>query len=149
MRLINANTYRAWAVVLWLMLGLLLTACQQTAKPADFMAQREFFNSAIKQAQQAGTLLQSQPDAQHIAQAMSQLDQAMVNANSVEPAFLQWLDQGLYQAFSAYFIKGIENYRLGVEGSDQQLQAKGIQQLQHWWSYWQQHQAKIEQQLHD
>lgn len=136
-------------IALWVMVSALLFACQSEHKPADFNAQRDFFISAIEQAQTAGQLLQNNPDSQQIKHAMAGLDQAMINANSVEKTFLQWLDQGLYQSYSAYFVKGIENYRLGVELADQQQQSQGIKLLQQWWRYWQQHQTEIETRLKD
>lgn len=141
---------RKLAAMMLIVVSILLIACQtEKPKPNDFQAQRGFFLEAVQQAQSAGKILQNKPDSQQIKQAMAQLDQAMIDGLSVDKTFLQWLDQGLYQSFSAYFLKGIENYRLGVELADQQQQSQGIRQLQQWWNYWSLQQANIEARLKD
>ncbi len=116
----------------------LLLSCSSDVKPENYQEQRGFFLSAIEQTQKAGVLLQQTPlTPQAIEQAMGILDESMLNANSVDERFLRWLDSGLYQAFSAYLVKGVENYRLGYEYEDKHQQAQGIEQLQRWWGFWQ------------
>lgn len=124
---------------LFLIVGLLfLISCTSEVKPPEYEAQRAFFLNAIAQVKYAGGLLQ-QPNLTtiEIKRAMASLDSAMINVNSVESSFLKWLDAGLYQAFSAYLTKGIEDYRLGVESDDRKQQAKGQEALQRWWGFWQ------------
>jgi len=117
---------------------LLLMSCSQEVKPTNYAEQRAFFLSTIEQVQQAGEQLQQAAlnDAA-IEKVMQLLDSTMEDANSVEAPFLKWIDSGLYQAFSAYLVKGVENYRLGFLYEDKQQQARGIEQLQRWWQFWQ------------
>jgi hypothetical protein len=124
---------------LFLILGLLfLISCTTDVKPPEYQTQRTFFLNGIEQVQQASALLQkNNATSAELTQAMALLDKAMMNVNSVEVSFLKWLDAGLYQAFTAYLAKGIENYRLGVELEDREQQAKGIELLQRWWGVWQ------------
>ena len=134
---------------LFLIVGLfLLTSCTPDVKPVEYQAQRTFFLNASEQVNQAGNLLQ-QPKLSNmgIKKALSLLDGAMIDVNSVEASFLKWLDAGLYQAFSAYLAKGIEDYRLGVELEDPEQQAKGIKALQKWWVFWQLKRPAILEQL--
>ncbi len=123
----------------FLIFGLfLLMSCTTDVKPSNYQEQRSFFLNAIEKTQEAGALLQQTPlTNQAVSQAMAELDDSMLNANSVETVFLKWLDPSLYQAFSAYLVKGVENYRLGFVYEDKEQQAKGIEQLQHWWDFWQ------------
>jgi len=134
---------------LFLIVGLLfLISCSSDVKPPDYDVQRTFFLNAIEQVQQAGTLLQqvdSSPD--DVKKAMELLDSSMFNVNSVQASFLKWLDAGLYQAFTGYLAKGIENYRLGVELNDREQQAKGIGLLKKWWDFWQLKRPSILKQL--
>jgi len=124
---------------LFLIVGLfLLMSCTGDVKPLEYQAQSAFFLKSIKQVNQAGLLLQqAQASSMDLKNAMALLDAAMIDVNSVDPSFLKWLDVGLYQAFSGYLAKGIENYRLGVELEDKKQQAKGIEALQKWWAFWQ------------
>lgn len=124
---------------LFLIFGFLfLISCSTDVKPPDYDSQRAFFLNSIDQVQQAGALLQQRELSPiDIKRAMALLDSSMIDANSVEYSFLKWMDSGLYQAFVGYLIKGIENYRLGVELEDKEQQAKGIAQLQRWWQFWQ------------
>lgn len=128
-----------------LLLSLLfLMSCDSAVKPPNYEAQRTFFLKAIEQVNQAGNLLQ-QPKLSNsgIKKAMALLDTAMIEVNSVDASFLKWLDTGLYQAFTAYLTKGIEDYRLGVELEDPEQQSKGIKALQNWWVFWQLKQPAI------
>ena len=117
---------------------LLLISCSNDVKPLNYDEQRVFFLSAIEQVQKAGDLLQKKSlNNNSIEAAMVLLDTSMMNANSVDASFLKWVDAGLFQAFSGYLVKGVENYRLGFVYENKQQQAKGIEQLQRWWQFWQ------------
>lgn len=124
---------------LFLIVSLLfLMSCSSDVKPPEYDVQRSFFLNTIEQVQQGGALLQQRTLSDtDIKAAMALLDSAMMDANAVEASFLKWMDSGLYQAFAGYLLKGIENYRLGVELEDKEQQAKGIAQLQRWWQFWQ------------
>lgn len=134
--------------LLWFSLWVLFGCESATNKPADYAAQKQHFVISIAQTQQAGRLLQQAvKNPQGIEKAMLLLDNTMPHAYALNESFLKWLDQGLYHAYSAFLIKGIESYRLGVEGLDKEQQAKGVKLLQRWWSYWQQNEAKINEKL--
>jgi len=123
----------------FLIFGLLfLMSCSTDVKPPNYEEQRGFFLKAIEHVQKAGDLLQQKSlDNDSIEKAMVLLDDSMLNANSVEGSFLKWIDAGLFQAFSGYLVKGVENYRLGFLYENKQQQAMGIEQLQRWWHFWQ------------
>jgi len=127
---------------------LLLMSWTNDVKPPNYDEQRAFFLNAIEQVQKSGDLLQKKSlDNDSIEKAMVLLDSSMLNANSVDAAFLKWVDAGLYQAFSGYLVKGVENYRLGFVYENKQQQAEGIEQLQRWWQFWQLKRPAILQKL--
>ena len=64
------------------------------------------------------------------------LDQGLKLAFEVKRDFLDQLDLRLGKNFQRYFIKGVENYRLGIEAGDVAQQREGLQLLAQWGKFW-------------
>ena len=75
------------------------------------------------------------------------LDQGLHLAFEVDREFLDGLDLRLGKNFERYFVKGVENYRLGIEAGDEQQQREGLRLLARWSEFWQAEQAAIRARL--
>jgi hypothetical protein len=75
------------------------------------------------------------------------LDQGLRLAFEVEREYLDDLDLRLGKNFERYFVKGVENYRLGIEAGDEQQQREGLRLLARWGEFWQAEQAAIRERL--
>lgn len=124
---------------------LILSACEKEPILVDFKRQSSHFLQSLELAQQANQILQSNKTP--FAKAFDHLDQAMSHAFELNQIFLNELEPRLYHHYSAYFMKGIELYRLGVEAVDAKQQKQGLVLLKNWWDYWQQNQKSILQKL--
>jgi len=114
----------------------LLAACSPDDK-SDSSSQQYFFLEALQQVETGGKQLQI-PDLSQdaLVQALALLDQGLKLAFEVEREFLDQLDLRLGKNFQRYFIKGVENYRLGIEAGDAEQQREGLQLLAQWAEFW-------------
>ena len=107
-------------------------------------SQKYYFLEAMKQVEAGGTRLRSPDlDRQAMNEALAMLDQGLRLAFEVDREFLDNLDLRLGKNFERYFIKGVENYRLGIEAGDEQQQREGLRLLARWSEFWQAEQAAI------
>jgi hypothetical protein len=100
-------------------------------------SQQYYFLEALEQVEAGGRQLQT-PDLSQDAliQALAMLDQGLKLAFEVEREFLDRLDLRLGKNFQRYFIKGVENYRLGIEAGDAAQQREGLRLLTQWSEFW-------------
>ncbi len=113
-----------------------MAGCDREA-PVDPAGQRYFFLESLKQVEAAGQQL-GQPDLsqQQMTAALATLDDALGLAFQVRRAYLDEFDLRLGKNFERYFIRGVENYRLGIEAGDRQQQIEGIRLLNQWAEFW-------------
>ena len=113
-----------------------LAACSSDDETGP-SSQQYYFLEALQQVEAGGRQLQvadlSQED---LLQALTMLDQGLKLAFEVKPDFLDQLDLRLGKNFQRYFIKGVENYRLGIEAGDTAQQREGLQLLAQWGEFW-------------
>ena len=117
------------------LLLVILTACS----PGDDKtsnSQQYYFLEAIQQVEVGGRHLQAADSEETLLEALAQLDQGLKLAFEVKRDFLDQLDLRLGKNFQRYFIKGVENYRLGIEAGDAALQREGLQLLFKWGEFW-------------
>ena len=114
-------------------------------EPLDPAGQRYFFLESLRQVGAAAEQL-GQPDLnqQQMTAALQTLDDALGLAFQVRRAYLDEFDLRLGKNFERYFVKGVENYRLGIEAGDRQQQIEGIRLLNQWTEFWQAEGAAIE-----
>lgn len=140
----------AWRAVFGLTLALvLLAACQQDkVDQTERGMQQNHFIQSVRLVEGAGAILQ-QPGARadDIESALQQLDQGISQAFQVDPEFLRQLDARLPRYYQERFIPGLEQYRLGVEGSNRQQQLEGLNLLSQWGEFWLSEQGNILQKL--
>jgi len=122
--------------LLYSLLLALLTACSPDDEVGS-TSQQYYFLEALQQVEAGGRQLQT-PDLSQDAllQALALLDQGLKLAFEVEREFLDQLDLRLGKNFQRYFIKGVENYRLGIEADDAGQQREGLQLLAQWAEFW-------------
>ena len=122
--------------LLYSLLLVLLTACSSDDETGS-TSQQYYFLEALQQVEAGGRQLQT-PDLSQdaLVQALALLDQGLKLAFEVEREFLDQLDLRLGKNFQRYFIKGVENYRLGIEASDAEQQREGLQLLAQWAEFW-------------
>ena len=129
------------------LLALLLTACSSSDEEIP-ESQKYYFLEALNQVEAGGRRLQ-QPGLERLQvnEALQMLDQGLRLAFQVERPFLDRLDLRLGKNFERYFVKGVENYRIGIEAGDEQQQREGLRLLGKWSEFWQAEQAAIRAQL--
>ena len=117
---------------------LALAACEPAETPPGQTEQAYYFIEALKQVERGGRRLQAGDlDREAVAAALAELDAGLGLAFQVEREFLDSLDLRLGKNFERYFIKGVENYRLGIEAGDEEQQRDGLVRLQRWGDFWQ------------
>ena len=135
----------AWMVAVLL----LLTACSesdQTSKVSE--TQKYYLLESLNLVEQAGRILQAKDLSQaRIQQALATMDRGLKLAFQVETEFLDNLDLRLGKNYQRYFVKGVENYRLGIEAGDATQQQQGLEQLGQWAEFWSAEQSAIEAKL--
>ena len=133
-------------VFIWLLTG--LVACDSKQESANVEEQRYYFLEALRQVESGGRKLQLADISQvQMSEALSNLDDGLKLAFQVERAFLDEIDLRLGKNFERYFIKGVENYRIGIEAADKSQQMAGLQLLQQWSRFWLTAQSTILAQL--
>ena len=110
--------------------------------------QSYFFLESLKQVDDGGRQLQNpEMNETQLQQALATLDEGLKLAFQVERSFLDELDLRLGKNYQRYFIKGVENYRLGIEAGDQQQQLDGLRLLQQWADFWNEAGADVQGKL--
>jgi hypothetical protein len=133
-------------VFIWLLTG--LVACDSKQESANVEEQRYYFLEALRQVESGGRKLQLADISQvQMSEALSNLDDGLKLAFQVERSFLDEIDLRLGKNFERYFIKGVENYRIGIEAADKSQQMAGLQLLQQWSRFWLTAQSTILAQL--
>lgn len=131
--------------------GLLLASLLACTSQEDeySKSQQYYFLESLKQVDAGGQQLQAAGlDQAVLTQALATLDQGLSFAFQVEREFLDKLDLRLGKNYQRYFIKGVENYRLGIEAGDQDQQVKGLKLLQQWAEFWDAERVAIQTKLH-
>ena len=129
----------------WLAVFGLLFACEsEKAQETEFVRQQNYFLQAVELVESAGQILQGNGlNRPEIDQAMQRLDQGLQKAYEVRRDFLQRIDVRLPKLFPELFIKGVETYRIGVEGSDRAQQLEGLRLIRQWSQFWRAEKAGI------
>ncbi|MGD8347620.1 MAG: hypothetical protein PVI79_00215 [Gammaproteobacteria bacterium] len=129
------------------LLALSLASCwSDEDKVSD--SQKYYFLESLKQVEEGGRRLRTPDlDRQAMNEALGMLDQGLRLAFEVDREFLDGLDLRLGKNFERYFVKGVENYRLGIEAGDEQQQREGLRLLARWSEFWQAEQAAIRKRL--
>lgn len=110
--------------------------------------QKYYFLESLQLVEQAGRSLQRKSKTQQDIQgALSRMDQGLKLAFQVENKFLKQLDARLGKNYQRYFIKGIEDYRLGIEAGDRAQQQNGLRLLAQWAKFWAASQSSVEAKL--
>jgi hypothetical protein len=135
--------------IVWLgglVLVVLLACSSQDDQRA--ITQSYFFLESLKQVDAGGRQLQNPAlDETGINQALNTLDEGLKLAFQVERGFLDELDLRLGKNYERFFIKGVENYRLGIEAGDEQQQLDGLRLLQQWADFWSEVRAGVQEKL--
>ncbi len=99
--------------------------------------QKYYFVESLKLVEQAGRSLQVENKTQQdIQQALALMDEGLKLAFEVEDEFLKLLDARLGKNYQRYFVKGVEDYRLGIEAADREQQQNGLRLLAQWAEFW-------------
>jgi len=122
--------------LLYGLLLVMLAACSSDDEAGEG-SQQYYFLEALQQVEAGGRQLQT-PDLSQddLVEALAMLDQGLKLAFEVEREFLDQLDLRLGKNFQRYFIKGVENYRLGIEAGDAAQQREGLRLLSQWAEFW-------------
>jgi hypothetical protein len=129
----------------------LLSACDTSPdKPLISQVQAQFFTDSLQQITDAGEQLQ-QPsaDAQTFESILQKMDEGLGLAYQVDVSTLNLLHEDLAKRFNRQFIKGVEEYRIGIEAGDEAIQKNGLFLLQQWTGYWQKNRDVIIKTLKD
>jgi hypothetical protein len=129
---------------------LMLCACSESDEVSKvFETQKYYLLESLNLVEQAGRTLQDSELTQaKIKQALETMDRGLKLAFQVETGFLDSLDVRLGKNYQRYFVKGVENYRLGIEAADQAQQQLGLDQLGQWARFWAAEQTAIKAKLH-
>ena len=136
-------------VILVCLLSGILAACSSSSEEDEISRdQKYYFLESLKQVEAGGRQLQT-PDLEQaeLVQALTMLDQGLKLAFQVERKFLDELDLRLGKNFQRYFVKGVENYRVGIEAGDEAQQQEGLKLLARWAEFWHAEREVIEARL--
>ena len=135
-------------ILLCMLLGILGACSSSTEDDEISRDQKYYFLESLKQVEAGGRQLQS-PDLEQaeLVQALTMLDQGLKLAFQVERKFLDELDLRLGKNFQRYFVKGVENYRVGIEAGDEAQQQEGLKLLARWAEFWNAEREAIEARL--
>ena len=135
-------------VLLISLLAILLAACSSSDDDKIKRGQKYYFLESLAQVEAGGRQLQTAGlDQQSLTEALANLDQGLKLAFQVERKFLDELDLRLGKNYQRYFIKGVEDYRIGIEAGDEAQQREGLRLLSQWAEFWQAEQAAIQAKL--
>jgi len=130
------------------LLAILLAACSSSDDDKILGGQKYYFLESLTLVETGGKQLQSAGlDQQSLTEALANLDQGLKLAFQVERKFLDELDLRLGKNYQRYFIKGVEDYRIGIEAGDEAQQRDGLRLLSQWAEFWQAEQAAIQAKL--
>ena len=130
------------------LLLIMLLSCSSSDEDQAGGSQKYYFLESLKQIEAGGRQLQSSDlDQDELTRALATLDQGLKLAFQVEREFLNNLDLRLGKNYQRFFVKGVENYRLGIEAGDETQQRRGLQQLARWAEFWNLEGAAIEARL--
>lgn len=131
-----------------LLFGLVVACSSSTEEDEISRDQKYYFLESLKQVEAGGRQLQA-PDLEQaeLVQALTMLDQGLKLAFQVERKFLDELDLRLGKNFQRYFVKGVENYRVGIEAGDEAQQQEGLKLLARWAEFWHAEREVIEARL--
>ncbi len=142
----NLAPYRIFLVCL--LPGILVACTSSTEDDEISRDQKYYFLESLKQVEAGGRQLQSSELGQaELVQALTMLDQGLKLAFQVERKFLDQLDLRLGKNFQRYFVKGVENYRVGIEAGDETQQQEGLKLLARWAEFWNAEREAIEARL--
>ncbi len=130
------------------LIAILLVACSSSDDDRVERDQRYYFLESLAQVESGGRRLQTAGlDEQSLEQALAMLDQGLKLAFEVKRDFLDQLDLRLGKNYQRYFIKGVENYRLGIEAGDETQHREGLRLLSQWAEFWKAERASIQSRL--
>lgn len=142
----NPAAHRVFLVCL--LLGILVACTSSNEDDEVARDQKYYFLESLKQVEAGGRQLQSSELGQaELVQALTMLDQGLKLAFQVERKFLDELDLRLGKNFQRYFVKGVENYRVGIEAGDEAQQQEGLKLLARWAEFWNAERKVIEARL--
>ena len=131
------------AVVIGL-LAILLAACSSSDDDEIQSGQKYYFLESLAQVEAGGRQLQTAGlDRQSLTEALARLDQGLQLAFQVDRKFLDQLDLRLGKNYQRYFVRGVENYRIGIEAGDEAQQREGLRLLSQWAEFWQAEQVIV------
>ena len=135
-------------ILLGCLLLSILVSCSSSDEEQVSKDQKYYFLESLKQVEVGGRQLQStELEQAELEQALTTLDQGLRLAFQVERKFLDALDLRLGKNFERYFIKGVENYRVGIEAGDEAQQRQGLKLLARWAEFWNVERQAIEARL--
>ena len=142
----NPAAHRFFLVCL--LMGIFVACTSSTEDDEISRDQKYYFLESLKQVEAGGRQLQSSELGQaELVQALTLLDQGLKLAFQVERKFLDELDLRLGKNFQRYFVKGVENYRVGIEAGDEAQQQEGLKLLARWAEFWNAERKVIEARL--
>jgi len=142
----NPAVHRFFLVCL--LMGIFVACTSSTEDDEISRDQKYYFLESLKQVEAGGRQLQSSELGQaELVQALTLLDQGLKLAFQVERKFLDELDLRLGKNFQRYFVKGVENYRVGIEAGDEAQQQEGLKLLARWAEFWNAERKVIEARL--
>lgn len=129
------------------LLAILLVACSSDDEQIQ-QDQKYYFLESLSQVESGGRQLQTADlDQQSLTAALARLDQGLKLAFQVDRGFLDALDLRLGKNYQRYFIKGVEDYRIGIEAGDEVQQREGLRLLSKWAEFWRAERLAIEARL--
>ena len=138
--------------ILWLFLSqivYILSACDSEPKAINYPEEQKLLLlDAINEIHQAGLTLRSNTLSQtEVEQVLIDMDNGLQKAWQVNQQLLLRLHPDMPQIFDDAFIKGVEQYRIGVEGADTSMQKQGLLLLNKWGDFWEKNHPQIMQLL--
>ena len=110
--------------------------------------QKYNFLKSLKLVENADEVLQSKSKTKkETRQALYNMDQGLKLAFQVKNKFLTRLDARLGKNYQRYFVKGVEDYRLGVEAGDTRQKKNGTRLLAKWDDFWADARSAVEAKL--
>jgi len=132
-----AARQRGWLLTA-LACSLALLGCNsEKMQKTEFGIQQNLFLQSLELVEKAGSQLHSsQLDQTRIDSALAGMDSGLRQAFQVDEAFLARLHEKLPEMYLQRFIKGVEEYRLGVTAASRDQQLQGLDKLTQWSNFW-------------